>query len=115
MPLSKEQLRGLRPNRQPVEISVPGWPDSVLLRYPTFAEWHEVVALNSQAEGSPPAESVAKTVGVCLGNADGSRMLSDSEALELLRQDFEAVMYLYKECWQKVLRADTAVEQAEKN
>jgi hypothetical protein len=114
--LTKDQLRALRPDRQPVEVPVPGWPDSVLLRYPTFGEWHQVVALNQNAPGGqPPAEAVAKTVGICLSNPDGSRMLSDAEAMELLRQDYTAVMYLYAQCWRKVLKADTAVEAAEKN
>jgi hypothetical protein len=114
--LTKDQLRALRPDRQPVEVSVPGWPDSVLLRYPTFGEWHQLLMLNQATPNSPvPAENIAKTIGICLGNPDGSRMLSDAEAMELLRQDPTPVKHLYAQCIQQNLKPDNAVEAAEKN
>jgi len=114
--LTKEQLRGVKPTRGTVAVSVPGWPDSVLLRYPSYGEWQRVVTLNmSVGGGEPPPETIVQTIGVCLANPDGTRMLTDAEALELLMQDAASVVFLYKECCRTVLKVDGKIEEAEKN
>lgn len=114
--LTKEQLQKVKGGRGTVEVSVPGWPDSVLLRYPTYGEWQRVVSMNQAAGNTdPPPETIVHTIGVCLANPDGTRMMTDAEALELLIQDAAAVVFLYKECCRTVLRVDGKVEQAEKN
>lgn len=114
--LTRDQLKQVKPVRGTVEVSVPGWPDSVLLRYPSYGEWQRVVAMNQAAGTSdPPPETIVQTIGVCLANPDGTRMLTDAEALELLMQDAAAVVFLYKECCRTVLRVDGKVEEAQKN
>jgi hypothetical protein len=113
--LTKDQLKGIKPSRGTVEVSVPGWPDSVLLRYPTYGEWQRIVAANIAAGNDPPPETIVQTVGTCLANPDGSRMLTDAEALALLQQDASAVVFLYKECCRTVLKVDGQIEDAQKN
>lgn len=114
--LTREQIRGLKPARGTVSVSVPGWPDAVLLRHPSYGEWQRIVALNMAADGKePPAETIVQTIGVCLANPDGTRMLTDAEALDLLTQDAAAVVHLYRECCRTVLRVDGKIEDAEKN
>lgn len=114
--LTKEQLTQLKPSRGTVSVSVPGWPDAVALRYPAYGEWQRVVAANMAAgTADPPPETIVQTIGVCLANPDGSRMLTDAEALELLRQDAAAVVFLYKECCRTVLRVEGKIEEAQKN
>jgi hypothetical protein len=115
--LAKDQLLAIRASKPPVEVSVPGWPDSVQLRYPTFKEWHGLVSMMRVTDGGKEAsaEQVAQVIGVCLSTPDGARMLNDSEALRLLQGDYEAVMFLYGKCWDTVLKATGAVEDAEKN
>ncbi len=114
--LTKEELLAAKVHRALVTVSVPGWPDAVQLRHPTFGEWHRIISqMRANGDKEATAEQVAHTIGVCLAGSDGSRMLTDSEAMNLLQKDFEAVMYLYSQCWATVLRVEGKVEEAQKN
>jgi hypothetical protein len=114
--LSKDQIRNMKPSRGPVEVNVPGWDDTVLLRYPTFKEWMDLVRDAKASEGSAPsAEQIARVVAVCLANEDGSRMFKAGEVSDLLDQGHEVMMHLHNVCWTTVLKADGMVEQAGKN
>lgn len=112
--LSKDELLAKSSFREPVPITVPTFGD-LLLRFPTFKEWHNIVALHRKAEGAISADVVARTLAVVIAEPDGTRMLSDSEAMKLLEKDFDAVSDIYRKAWETVLRVDDKVEEAEKN
>ena len=113
--LSKDQLLGIKPSLVPVEVSVPSWPDSVLLRHPTFQEWHGIMSsMRDRGDKGPTDEMIVLTIGTCLSTPEGGRLLTPAEATHLLRQDPGPIMKLYEECWKTVLKTDTALEDAEK-
>lgn len=114
--LTKDRLKEAVEGRGTIVVDVAGWSDSVRLRHPTFKEWHGIIGRLRGTEGKePPAETIAYVIGVCLANDDGSRMLTDAEATELLDRDAAAVFNLYTRCWSTVLKADGVIEAAEKN
>lgn len=114
--LTKESLKNATPTREPVEVEVDGWSDTILLRYPTWKEWHNILKSHKQAgEEGPPAEVIVRTIGVVLSNPDGSRMLNDNEALDLMKSDFDSILALYNKAWATVLGSGQKLEEAEKN
>ena len=55
-----------------VEVQPPGSAKPVKLRYPTFAEWYDLVSAQRKLEGGdPPAELIARTIAVCISNQIG--------------------------------------------
>lgn len=115
--LTKEQLLARRESL-PIEVTVEGWPDTVLLRQPTFQEWHGLVAAMQgcvEAGGFPSAELTVKTLGICVATPAGDRLLTDMEAQALLRSNPAAVQNLFRKCWDTVLKIEGKVEAAEKN
>jgi len=116
--LTKEELLKDSEPLPPIEVEVPAWNNSVFLRHPTFKEWHGIVSeMKKSGEGGkdPSAELVARTIAVCLSDADGKRLLSDFESQKLLNKDIAPVMFLYQECWRTVLSSHNKIEEAEKN
>ena len=67
--LSKESLLQ-RQYREPVAVTVPVVGE-VLLRYPTYAEWHSIIAAHKNVTSVPPPEVVARTVALVLAEPDG--------------------------------------------
>jgi hypothetical protein len=115
--VTKEQLLGRRVASKTTTAEVDGL-GAVVLRYPMFAEWYGwVLEQNKYAGGTVPPSVIAGTIALCLANADGSQMLSDSEANELLDLEPLLVMRLYEVAKKVVLAAseDEAVEEAEGN
>jgi hypothetical protein len=113
--LSKDQLLSIKPAVVPVEVTVPSWPDSVLLRHPTFQEWHGIMSsMRDRGEKGPTDEMIVNTIGVCLSTPEGGRLLTPAEATQLLRQEPGAIMELYGQCWKTVLKMDNALADAEK-
>jgi hypothetical protein len=101
-----------------VSIHDPEWGE-VLLRWPTFGEWHGLVTPHRQAKArneEPSAELMARTLAVCLSNPDGTRMLTDHEAGKLMEREHLPVMRVYMQCWQTVLKfGEDEVEESGKN
>ena len=113
--LTREQLRNHKPTKPVVTVYVPALGDTVMLRYPTFKEWMDVVREGKECEGNPTADQVARVVAICLANEDGTRMFKAGELGDLLDLGHEAMTFLHAECWKHVLRAEGQVEAAEKN
>lgn len=102
---------------EPIEVTPPGATKSVRLRYPTFAEWYELVCAQRKLAGEdPPAELIAKTIAVCVAGPDGGRRMTDDEASILLTSSAKWVAWLYTKCWETVMRDDddTVGEDAKK-
>lgn len=92
---------------EPIEVQPPGATKTVRLRYPTFAEWYELVTAQRSLDGKdPPADLIAKTIAVCVAGSDGARRMTDAEATIFLTSSAKTVIWLYKKCWETVLRDD---------
>lgn len=114
--LTKETLQSAATKREPVLVDVEGWSEPILLRHPTWKEWHNILRSHKQAgDEGPSAETIVRTIGVVLANQDGSRMLGDNEALDLMKQDYDVVLALYEKAWETVLKTQGKLEEAEKN
>lgn len=118
MPISREELVKRATPKPPLEVSHPEW-GSVLLRHPTFAEWYSLVhpmRQLQQTKSEPSAELIARAVAIVLANPDGTRMLTDAEAARLMEKDFAAVMRVWTQAWETVLRfTDEDLEASKKN
>lgn len=103
---------------EPVSVTPPGSADPVYLRFPTFAEWHALAKAHRklQAEGEDPsAELIAKTIATCLAD-DKGKPLGESAASKVLKASPRRVMWLYRTCWETVLKSDDGtVQELEKN
>lgn len=115
--LTKDKLTGAKAVRPPLLVEVDGFDEVVALRYPSFKEWHTAVALvNASKADTPPVETIARVIGFCLANEDGTRMMTDVEIVKFVNEaDPTAVMSLYAKCWETVMKSSGAVEAAEKN
>jgi hypothetical protein len=116
MPIGREDILKRSTPRPPVEVPIAEW-GSVLLRYPTFAEWYSVVQPMRQLAGAEPsADLIARAVAVVLSNPDGSRMLTDHEAARLMEKEYSAVMRVWNRAWETVMKFTEAdLEAAVKN
>jgi hypothetical protein len=119
MPISEKDLFGDVTKRQLVEITPPGSKLPVLLRYPPFAEWHELAVAHHRCKRDsvePAASLIVKTLAYTIADADGNRRLSDKEAESLLNCNPVTVMWIYAKAWETVLRNDDqAVAELEGN
>lgn len=101
-----------------VSVIPPGSKKPIYLRYPSFGEWYEVAAAHNGLEGRPPAaELITKTLSICLCDESGKRIAATpSESKKLLECSPKRVMWIYRKCWETVLKNDdAAVEEVEKN
>lgn len=100
-----------------VEVTPPGVDRVVKLRYPTYGEWHSLAVAHQQLDGkAPPADLIVSTIAACLADDQGRRKLSPDKAKILLDASPRAVMWLYKRCWETVLRNDDeTIGELEKN
>jgi hypothetical protein len=118
MPINRDELLAKDVVRPPVEVSVPKW-GSVLLRYPTFAEWYSITATMRECQAShkePQADLIARLVAVVVSSPEGNRILSDAEAVRLLEKDFVPMMAVWARAWETVMRMTEAdMEATEKN
>lgn len=88
---------------------------SIILRQPSFAEWHGLAKAHRELEGkTPPADLIAKTITTCIADADGKP--AGIEAAKVLRSSHKLVMWIYARCWETVLKSgDEVVADLEKN
>jgi hypothetical protein len=101
---------------EPIAVTPPRSKASVLLRWPSFAEWHELSVAHRKLDGDPPAELIARTVAICLSDADGGRRYKDEDIPELMKTSPRTLMWLYVKCWETVLRNDEkAIKDEEGN
>lgn len=102
-----------------IEVTPPGSAHAVFLRYPTYGEWHNLAVAHQRvnAEGkSVPPELVVETLAACIADSAGKRRLTNAQAKGLLDANPRAVMWLYRHCWETVLRNDDdTVKELEKN
>jgi hypothetical protein len=100
-----------------LEVTPPGVEKSVKLRYPSYGEWHKLAVAHQQLDGkAPAAELIVDTIAACLSDENGKRLLSADKSKGLLDASPRVVMWLYKKCWETVLRNDDdAVAELEKN
>jgi hypothetical protein len=112
MALSKDEMVS-KLARPAQSVAVEELGGSVVLRCPTFTEWHELVRRHREiGEGqAPPADLMAATVAVVLANLDGSRMFTGAE-VESLPPEF--VMKIYQAAWSTVLRGPDAESEEKK-
>lgn len=99
-----------------ITVYAPGSAKPIHLRYPSFAEWHE---LARQHQGltdgrAPEASLIAKTIATCLCDESGKPLGGDTAAA-LMKSSPKRVMWLYTTCWETVLRNDDTVKEQEKN
>ena len=111
--ISKDALLQ-RQYRPPVAVTVPVVGE-VLLRYPTYAEWHSIIAAHKNVTGAPPPEVVARTVALVLAEPDGSKMLTEAEARQMTDNDCDMVAAIYRAAIDTVLNVGKQVDDAEKN
>lgn len=93
-----------------LEVTPPGG-EPVALRWPTFQEWYDLAkAHRDLGAQSPPVELIARTISTCLAKTD------TKTRERILKGSPRRVMWLYKKCWETVLKNDEeAVEEIEKN
>lgn len=112
MPKALDDLLALA--AEPVEITIPKAKKPIRLRWPTFAEWHALSVAHRALKGDdPPAELVARTVAVCIADADGGREYADADVPKLIEGDPRVLMQIYVKCWETVLRNDDQAIKAE--
>lgn len=101
----------------PVEVTPPRAKSPVTLRTPSFAEWHAISVAHRALEGKdPPAELIARTVAVCVADANGERKYKDADLPVLMETSPRLLLWLYVKCWETVLKNDDAEVRAdEKN
>lgn len=92
----------------PVEVQPPWSSSTIRLRYPTFAEWYELICDHKKLDADgvrkdPPAELLAKAVAYCVAGPDGKRCLTVDQVLE--RRPAE-VVWLYQKVCETVIRDD---------
>lgn len=99
-----------------VSVTPPGGKKSVRLRYPTFQQWHDLAKAHQGLEGGvPDAKLIARTIAVCLADDEG-KPVGESAAQAVMSGSPRRVMWLYRTCWETVLKSDSeTVEQLEKN
>lgn len=118
MPTTAADIFGA-PEAQLIEVTIPGAPQPILLRQPTFKEWHEIVTETRRCGAEkvdPPASLIAKTIAVCVADAKGKRRLTDHEATALMDANPSQVMELYSQVWKLVLEEKTdPIAQEAKN
>lgn len=110
MPINIDDIFG-KTETTTVEVTVPGVEKTILLRYPNFKEWHEIVIAHrecGEAKTDPPAELITKTIAVCMSDSKGNRKLTDDEANEVMRAQPGHVMALYQKCFETVLKDNEA-------
>jgi hypothetical protein len=100
---------------EPVQVVMPRTKKTVRLRWPTFAEWHELAVEHRKLNGADPsAELVAKTVAVCVADENGNRKYGDGDLSRVAESGPRGLMWLYGKCWETVLRNDDqAVKEEE--
>lgn len=115
MPKPLDELLSI--SDEPVEARPPRSKSPVLLRWPSFDEWHQLSVAHRQLEGKdPPAELIARTVAVCVADSSGERRYKDADIPTLLQTSPRLLMWLYVKCWETVLRNDEkAVKEEEGN
>lgn len=112
MPKSLDDLLALA--AEPVEVTIQKSTKPIRLRWPSFAEWHGLAVAHRALKGEePPAELVARTVAVCVADAEGGREYADADVPKLLAGDPRALMQIYVKCWETVLRNDDQAIKAE--
>lgn len=102
---------------EPIEVTPPRSKTPVRLRWPSFEEWHALSVAHRQLDGKdPPADLIARTVAVCVADANGERRYKDGDLAALLQTSPRTLMWLYVKCWETVLRNDEkAVKEEEGN
>jgi len=108
MPITQSDLWAPRAEKF-IEVTPPGKSGPVLLRYPTFSEWHEIMVGHAKLEktGEPPSVAlITKTIAYTLSDQAGNRRLTDQEAKAILDADPGTVMWIYKKAGQTVLKND---------
>ena len=115
--VSKDQLLGRRIAGRTKEVEIAGL-GTVRLRYPLFSQWYAwVLEQNKLGGAAVPPSVIASTIAMCLANEDGTPMLSEDEAGELLDLEPALVVSLYEVCKATIASAsdDKAVEDEEGN
>lgn len=100
-----------------VTVTPPGATKPVYLRCPSFDEWHALAVAHQQIDtGKTPDKTlIAKTVATCLSTEDG-KPLPENAVSVLLKSNQRRVMWLYRKCWETVLRSDSeTIKELEKN
>ena len=115
MPKSLDEILSIAD--EPVEVRPPRAKSPVLLRWPSFDEWHSLSVAHRQLDGKdPPAELIARTVAICVADQNGERRYKDADIPALLQTSPRLLMWLYVKCWETVLRNDEkAVKEVEGN
>lgn len=101
-----------------VEVTPPGSKRSVHLRSPSFGEWHDLATAHQVLDGKPPsAELIARTLATCLADESGKPIAATpSERKALMAGSPRRIMWLYRKCWETVLKSDEdAISAIEKN
>jgi hypothetical protein len=98
-----------------VTVTPPGSDEPVHLRYPSFAEWHSLAKAHRDLDGgTPPADLIARTLTVCMCDAEGKPL--GMEAGKVMKFPHRRVMWVYSRCWETVLLSgDQVVQELEKN
>lgn len=98
-----------------VTVTPPGSDEPVHLRYPSFAEWHSLAKAHRDLDGgTPPADLIARTLTVCMCDAEGKPL--GMEAGKVMKFPHRRVMWIYNRCWETVLKSgDQVVQELEKN
>lgn len=99
-----------------VTLTPPGCEEPVYFRHPTFSEWHALAKAHRQLKGEDPsAELIAKTISTCLADASG-KALGDAASGRVMKASPRRIMWLYRKCWETVLKSDDdVVQEIEKN
>lgn len=101
-----------------VSVTPPGAKRAVYLRSPSFGEWHDLATAHQGLDGKPPsAELIARTLATCLSDESGKQIAATpSERKALMAGSPRRIMWLYKKCWETVLKSDEeSVGEIEKN
>ncbi len=98
-------------------VSPPGASKVVHIATPSVGVWIDLVKMAQEFDGkTPDAAAVTKCVAACLVTEDGKPLDDGTLRATLAKSQPAIVMWLYKKCWDTVLKVDIRqIEEIEKN
>jgi hypothetical protein len=89
--LTREQILARRNSRKPVREEVPEWGGEVWIRVLSAADQVKIAEAGGEAALGP-----ARVLVAALVDEDGTRLFTDEDLPELMKEDFPVIMRLFQ-------------------
>lgn len=116
MATSEHDLFGVVANSV-LTVTPPGATKPVHLVSPSVGTWIELVTTLQELAGkTPDVATVVKAVAACMADENGKHIDDGTLRAKLAKSSPTIVMWLYKKCWDTVLKVDVnQMQEMEKN